>query len=57
CGHWSTLGRFAGLGVYAIDTGCVWGGQLTALRLDGEEPQYITVNAEPYRKRPPGGED
>ncbi|MGH8124983.1 MAG: symmetrical bis(5'-nucleosyl)-tetraphosphatase, partial [Rhodanobacteraceae bacterium] len=34
CGHWSTLGRFAGLGVYALDTGCVWGGQLTALRLD-----------------------
>ncbi|MBQ4855316.1 symmetrical bis(5'-nucleosyl)-tetraphosphatase [Rhodanobacter sp. B2A1Ga4] len=57
CGHWSTLGRFAGLGVHAIDTGCVWGGQLTALRLDSEEPQYVTVNAEPHRKRPPGGED
>jgi bis(5'-nucleosyl)-tetraphosphatase (symmetrical) len=57
CGHWSALGRFAGLGVYAIDTGCVWGGQLTALRLGGEEPEYITVNAEPHRKRPPGGGD
>ncbi|HET6552878.1 MAG TPA: symmetrical bis(5'-nucleosyl)-tetraphosphatase [Dyella sp.] len=57
CGHWSALGRFAGLGVYAIDTGCVWGGQLTALRLDEEEPQYITVNAEPYRKRQPGEGD
>jgi len=57
CGHWSALGRFAGLGVYAIDTGCVWGGQLTALRVDEEEPQYITVNAEPHRKRPPGGGD
>ena len=57
CGHWSALGRFAGLGVYAIDTGCVWGGQLTALRLDEEEPQYVTVNAEPHRKRPPGGGD
>lgn len=54
CGHWSALGRFAGLGVYAIDTGCVWGGQLTALRLDSEEPQYIAVNAEPHRKRMPG---
>ena len=51
CGHWSALGRFAGLGVYSIDTGCVWGGQLTALRLDGEEPQFIAVNAEPHRKR------
>ena len=57
CGHWSALGRFAGLGVYAIDTGCVWGGQLTALRVDEEEPQYITVSAEPHRKRPPGGGD
>jgi len=57
CGHWSALGRFAGLGIYAIDTGCVWGGQLTALRLDGEEPAYITVNAEPHRKRIPGGGD
>jgi bis(5'-nucleosyl)-tetraphosphatase (symmetrical) len=27
------------------------------LRLDSEEPQYITVNAEPHRKRPPGGGD
>ncbi|HEV2620516.1 MAG TPA: symmetrical bis(5'-nucleosyl)-tetraphosphatase [Frateuria sp.] len=57
CGHWSALGRFAGLGVYAIDTGCVWGGRLTALRLDDEDPQYITVNAEPHRKRQPGGGD
>ena len=57
CGHWSALGRFAGLGVYAIDTGCVWGGQLTALRLDCEEPAYVTVNAETHRRRPPGGED
>jgi bis(5'-nucleosyl)-tetraphosphatase (symmetrical) len=56
CGHWSALGRFAGLGVYAIDTGCVWGGQLTALHLDGGEPHYISVNAEPHRKRAPGGD-
>lgn len=45
CGHWSTLGRFAGLGVAALDTGCVWGGQLTALRLDGDEPQYVTIQS------------
>jgi len=43
CGHWSTLGRFAGLGVHALDTGCVWGGHLTAMRLDGEEPQYVAL--------------
>lgn len=51
CGHWSALGRFDGLGVHAIDTGCVWGGQLTALRLDGDEPQFIAVKAGPNRKR------
>lgn len=56
CGHWSALGRFSGLGVYAIDTGCVWGGQLTALRLDSEEPQHIAIAAEPHRKRIPGAD-
>lgn len=33
-GHWSTLGVCDTLGVHHIDTGCVWGGTLTALRLD-----------------------
>ncbi len=32
-GHWSTLGRLARSDVLALDTGCVWGGCLTALRL------------------------
>jgi bis(5'-nucleosyl)-tetraphosphatase (symmetrical) len=41
-GHWSTLGLFQGLGVYGIDTGCVWGGKLTALEL-GAEPRVIQV--------------
>ncbi len=36
CGHWSTLGLFMGLGIYAIDTGAVWGGSLTALELGPE---------------------
>lgn len=34
-GHWSTLGSCTAAGVYATDTGCLWGGALTALRLDG----------------------
>ena len=54
CGHWSTLGRFAGLGVHAIDTGCVWGGWLTAMRLDVEEPEYVTIKSD--RKPAPGKE-
>ena len=52
CGHWSTLGRFQGMGVFAIDGGCVWGGELIALRLDGEEPQIIALKSK--RPRPPG---
>jgi bis(5'-nucleosyl)-tetraphosphatase (symmetrical) len=52
CGHWSTLGRFQGMGVYAIDGGCVWGGELIALRLDGEEPQFISIRS--TRPRPGG---
>jgi bis(5'-nucleosyl)-tetraphosphatase (symmetrical) len=35
-GHWSTLDRRAGGGIYPLDTGCLWGGRLTALRLDGD---------------------
>ncbi len=34
-GHWSTLGYRAEHNVWALDTGCLWGGALTALRLDG----------------------
>lgn len=32
-GHWSTEGLVQRSNVTGIDTGCVWGGQLTALRL------------------------
>ena len=34
CGHWSALGYHDAGGVTVLDTGCVWGGRLTALRLD-----------------------
>ena len=36
-GHWSALGLVQSHGVVGLDTGCVWGGALTALRLDREE--------------------
>lgn len=32
-GHWSTLGYYEGYNCYGIDTGCLWGGELTALKL------------------------
>lgn len=37
-GHWSTLGFKAQPGVLALDTGCVWGGALTAFDLDAGAP-------------------
>lgn len=33
-GHWSTLGLIVRPDLVALDTGCVWGRQLTAIRLD-----------------------
>jgi bis(5'-nucleosyl)-tetraphosphatase (symmetrical) len=33
-GHWSALGLMQAHGVVGLDTGCVWGGSLTALDLD-----------------------
>lgn len=34
-GHWSTLGFLARPDLLSLDTGCAWGGALTAVRLDG----------------------
>ena len=42
-GHWSTLGYLANARVLALDTGCVWGGRLTAARIDGGDPRAVSV--------------
>ena len=48
-GHWSTLaaGNPDAIKlenrVFALDTGCLWGGLLTALRLDGPEKTLVSV--------------
>lgn len=42
-GHWSTLGFFRNADVISLDTGCVWGGTLTALRLDEPEAKPVQV--------------
>ena len=36
-GHWSTLEKIQNKAGYCLDTGCVWGGKLTALRLEDEK--------------------
>jgi bis(5'-nucleosyl)-tetraphosphatase (symmetrical) len=50
-GHWSTLGAYHAPGIFAIDTGCVWGGALTALQLDGQPPRRHSVEC-PRAKKP-----
>jgi bis(5'-nucleosyl)-tetraphosphatase (symmetrical) len=37
CGHWSTLGFKRRKDLLALDTGCIWGGSLTAVDLDTED--------------------
>lgn len=43
-GHWSALGWHAADGVVSLDTGCVWGGRLTALRLDATGTTPVCVD-------------
>ncbi|NYG31335.1 symmetrical bis(5'-nucleosyl)-tetraphosphatase [Sphaerotilus montanus] len=42
-GHWSTLGVLDRPDLLALDTGCVWGGRLTAARVDGGRREQISV--------------
>jgi bis(5'-nucleosyl)-tetraphosphatase (symmetrical) len=41
CGHWSALGYHREEDVLAIDTGCVWGERLCAVRLDQADPSPV----------------
>jgi bis(5'-nucleosyl)-tetraphosphatase (symmetrical) len=43
CGHWSTLGLVDRPDLLALDTGCVWGGHLTAVRIDGGRRELVQV--------------
>lgn len=42
-GHWSTLGLVNRPDLLALDTGCVWGGHLTAVRVDGGRREVTQV--------------
>jgi bis(5'-nucleosyl)-tetraphosphatase (symmetrical) len=42
-GHWSTLGLYEDGHVLALDTGCLWGGKLTAARIDTNKVEFVSV--------------
>lgn len=46
-GHWSLLGRWVDDGVIGLDTGCLWGRQLTAVRLVDGPRAFFTVECRP----------
>ena len=45
-GHWSALGLVVLPEVVSLDTGCVWGRQLTAVRLDKRVPRVVQVEGQ-----------
>jgi bis(5'-nucleosyl)-tetraphosphatase (symmetrical) len=48
-GHWSALGLVQRPGIVGLDTGCVWGGALTALDLDSDRPP-VSVPCAGYQR-------
>jgi len=42
-GHWSALGLIVMPNLISLDTGCVWGRQLTAVRIDCRLPRVVQV--------------
>ena len=45
CGHWSALGLRTSNNLIALDTGCVWGERLTAVRLEDRKVFQVTARA------------
>lgn len=53
-GHWSTLGWLGRSDVWALDSGCVWGGCLSALQLDRDRCQHTLIQVECEQAQAPG---
>ncbi len=49
-GHWSTLGVINRPKLIALDSGCVWGGALSAMRVDGGRRELVQVSCEQAQK-------
>ena len=48
-GHWSALGLVQRPGLLGLDSGCVWGGALTAADLDSDRP-LVSVGCAAYQE-------
>lgn len=53
-GHWSTLGFLRRPDIISLDTGCVWGGCLSALRLDPPGGRHELVQVQCEQSQAPG---
>ena len=53
-GHWSTLGWLDRDDLYCLDTGCVWGGPLSAMRVGTTAAQQALVQVDCPQAQKPG---
>jgi len=51
-GHWAALGYYRAPGLYALDSGCVWGNRLTAIQLDAPDAPDWSVPALDWPPKP-----
>jgi len=53
-GHWSTLGWVTREGIISTDTGCVWGGQLSAVRIGATPHERELIQVACVQAQKPG---
>lgn len=53
-GHWSTLGWLGRDDLFALDSGCVWGGQLSALKLGSGTAAHELIQVQCEQAQKPG---
>ncbi len=49
-GHWSTLPTNQYGSCFALDSGCLWGGRITALRIDKKTPRWFSLSCDKKAK-------